>query len=129
MYIFYNLLNQKKAMILGDTEPPYTGKYWNLDEKGKYHCKKCGQIIFESERKIDSSKGPMGLRGWPAFDDVVLGAISLKNDLSLGMHRIEVSCSKCKTHLGHVFDDYDTSTNKHYCINSYSLEFCKNEDD
>lgn len=108
------------------TEPPFSGEYWNNNEKGEYKCKSCGQVLFTSDTKLDSSIGPIGLRGWPAFDTAIPGSVEYKEDSSLGMTRVEVVCSKCKAHLGHVFDD-ETPTNKHYCINSCFLDFDKND--
>ncbi len=105
------------------TEAPYSGKYWDNKEDGSYFCKVCGQKLFESGTKIDSSSGPMGLRGWPAFEDAIPGTIKYENDDSHGMHRIEIVCSKCGAHLGHIFDDNETKTGKHFCVNSCSLDF------
>ena len=115
-------MKKEEKIHHADTEPPFSGKYWDSTEKGKYVCKTCGQILFESDTKLDSSKGPTGLRGWPAFDQAILGTVEYVPDHSLGIQRTEVICSKCKTHLGHVFND-ETPTNKHYCINSCSLDF------
>ncbi len=105
------------------TEAPYSGKYWDNKEDGSYFCKVCGQKLFESGTKIDSSSGPMGLRGWPAFEDAIPGTIKYENDDSHGMHRTEIVCSKCGAHLGHIFDDNETKTGKHFCVNSCSLDF------
>lgn len=118
---------EKHVMHDGGTELAFTGKYWNHHEEGVYRCNSCGQVLFQSDTKLDSSKGPIGLQGWPAFDTAVPGSISYKDDMSLGMHRTEVVCSQCGVHLGHLFDDKETKTEKHYCINSCSLEFTKNE--
>lgn len=106
------------------TEAPFTGEYWNHNEKGGYVCKVCGQMLFSSDTKLDSSIGPMGLRGWPAFDQAIPGTVEYRDDDTYGMHRTEVVCSKCKSHLGHLFPD-DTKTGEHLCINSCSLDFKK----
>lgn len=109
------------------TEPPFTGKYWNEKSNGNYACKVCGQVLFDSSAKVDSSVGPIGLQGWPAFEDAIPGAIEFIEDDTLGMSRTEAVCSKCKSHLGHVFDDEGTKTGKHFCVNSCAIDFDKKE--
>ncbi|MDQ3075513.1 MAG: peptide-methionine (R)-S-oxide reductase MsrB [bacterium] len=106
------------------TEAPFTGKYWDDKNKGKYACKVCGQALFDSETKLDSSIGPAGLQGWPAFEDAIPGSVEFIQDDSHGMSRTEAVCANCKSHLGHLFDD-DTSTGKHLCINSCSIDLEK----
>lgn len=120
-------LNREEYHVMheGGTEPAFSGKYWDHHETGDYRCKSCGQKLFESGTKLDSSKGPIGLQGWPAFQDALPGALTFKDDDSFGMHRTEVVCSQCSVHLGHLFDDPETETNKHYCINSCSIDFKK----
>ncbi|HEY4489863.1 MAG TPA: peptide-methionine (R)-S-oxide reductase MsrB [Candidatus Paceibacterota bacterium] len=112
---------------LGGTEPPYSGKYVFENEKGMYKCAVCGRELFSSDVKLDSSKGPAGLQGWPSFADAIPGAVKFKEDNSFGMRRTEVSCANCGSHLGHIFDDEHSSTGKHYCINSVCLEFLENQ--
>lgn len=114
---------EQKVMHEGGTEQPFSGKYWNHNEEGQYVCKSCGQVLFESTTKLDSSKGPVGLQGWPAFSDAAEGSLVYKDDTSLGMHRTEVLCSKCGIHLGHVFNDVEGEGTKHFCINSCTLDF------
>jgi peptide-methionine (R)-S-oxide reductase len=99
------------------TEPPFTGKYWNTKEKGVYTCKVCGQRLFDSDTKFDSGTG------WPSFFDAIPGSVEFVEDNTHGMQRTEVVCSKCKSHLGHVFDDApETPTGKRYCLNSVCLD-------
>lgn len=123
-----NKLSEEEYRVTQEkgTEAPFSGKYWNNNEDGEYKCKVCGQVLFSSNVKLDSSSGPMGLQGWPAFEDAVPGSIDYREDTSHGMNRTEVVCSKCGSHLGHLFDDNETKTGKHFCINSCSLDFDKN---
>jgi peptide-methionine (R)-S-oxide reductase len=110
----YNVLRQK------GTEPAFSGKFYDHKEKGMYVCKACGNQLFDSKVKFDSGTG------WPSFYDAKKGAVEFLEDNSHGMHRIEVICSKCKSHLGHIFDDApQTKTGKRFCINSCSLDFQK----
>ena len=103
---------------LGATESPYSGKYYKHSEKGTYVCVACGQDLFSSVTKFESGSG------WPSFYDVMNSKnVTLKDDYAFNTHRIEVLCSKCGSHLGHVFDDGPTETGQRYCVNSASVDF------
>ena len=101
------------------TEPRFSGDLLEIDDDGDFHCKGCGQKLFESDTKFDSRTG------WPSFTEAVEGSVKLKQDKSHGMTRTEVVCSNCGSHLGHVFDDGPEPSGKRFCINSVSLNFKK----
>lgn len=104
------------------TEAPFSGELLHMEEDGTYVCGACGQKLFSSDKKYDSTEP--GLIGWPSFSDVIsTGAVKLVDDNELGMHRTEVVCSNCGSHLGHVFDANDSPSGTHYCINSAALKF------
>lgn len=109
----YHVLREK------GTERAFTGHLLNNKEKGMYSCAACGNKLFNSDVKFESGTG------WPSFYDAIPGAVEFVKDNSLGMSRTEVICSKCKSHLGHVFDDVKEKTGKRFCINSCSLNFKK----
>lgn len=99
----------------GGTEAPFSSKFLHIETDGTFTCAVCGQKLFESNSKFDSGTG------WPSFDKVISGSVIEKEDDSYGMHRTEVLCSKCNSHLGHVFGDGPTETGKRYCMNGVCL--------
>jgi peptide-methionine (R)-S-oxide reductase len=99
------------------TEPAFSGKYYKTKDPGIYTCACCGQQLFSSETKYESGSG------WPSFYKPVSGdAVEEHSDTSHGMRRVEVRCSKCDAHLGHVFPDGPRPTGLRYCMNSASLD-------
>jgi peptide-methionine (R)-S-oxide reductase len=100
------------------TERPFTGEYTDTKRQGVYQCRACGAELFRSEAKFDSHCG------WPSFyQPTADDAVTLIEDRSLGMARVEARCAACDSHLGHVFtgEGYSTPTDERWCINSISL--------
>ena len=99
------------------TERAFTGEYWATTTRGTYTCAACGLEIFRSDAKFESGCG------WPSFLEPLEGArLTETRDTSLGRVRTEITCSRCDSHLGHVFRDGPPPTGLRYCINSVSID-------
>ncbi len=142
MWIDINVIQKEEKMIKPDeywrerltddeyevcrlrgTEAPYSGKLLHNHKTGVYSCTCCQAPLFLSDNKYDSGCG------WPSFDAPVNDtAIRYIEDLSHGMKRVEIRCSACDSHLGHVFPDGPKTTGERFCVNSVSLIFNKNDE-
>ncbi|GAB3280642.1 peptide-methionine (R)-S-oxide reductase MsrB [Parasphingorhabdus pacifica] len=119
-------LNPYEYAVLrqGATEPAWTGEYTETKTVGVYECRACGAELFRSQHKFESHCG------WPSFYDAQdTDAVMLREDLSLGMKRVEVLCTSCHSHLGHLFEGegYETPTDQRYCINSIAVHLAPAE--
>ena len=113
-------VEERRIIVFKGTEKPYSGVYNKHFRKGIYICKACNNPLFESNSKFESNCG------WPSFDDEIKGSIVRKKDNSFGMNRVEICCSNCDGHLGHVFEGEGfTLKNKRHCVNSLSIKFIK----
>jgi peptide-methionine (R)-S-oxide reductase len=100
------------------TERAFTGPHLHEKRAGRYHCVACGEPLFRSDAKFESGSG------WPSFFSPIDAAALLEvEDRSLGMRRVEIRCSVCDSHLGHVFPDGPKPTGLRYCINGLALDF------
>ena len=119
--VYRELTQEEERVILHrGTEAPFSGEYWDHHEDGTYLCKRCGTPLFSSDAKFDSGTG------WPSFDDAIPGSVEQVPDAD-GI-RMEIMCSTCRAHLGHVFHGEGlTEKNTRHCVNSISLGFVPEE--
>tara|TARA_Y100001954_G_C15775743_1_gene586919 strand:+ start:581 stop:955 length:375 start_codon:yes stop_codon:yes gene_type:complete len=109
---------EKYVIVNKGTESPFSGEYNEHYEEGIYSCRACGSELYKSDAKFNSGCG------WPSFDKEIEGAVTRHQDNSAGMIRVEICCSNCDGHLGHVFEGEGfTSENTRHCVNSLSIKF------
>jgi peptide-methionine (R)-S-oxide reductase len=112
------LTPEQYAVMRGHgTERPGSCALLHEEREGRFTCAGCGQVLFASGKKFESGTG------WPSFDTPAPGAVDETGDTSHGMIRTEVNCSRCGSHLGHVFPDGPPPTGLRYCINGVALDF------
>ena len=111
------LITRKKG-----TEPPFSGKKFQIINGGSFTCKCCNSDLFNSSTKYESGCG------WPSFyDQISPEAIRMQKDTSMHISRTEILCAKCDSHLGHIFDDGPKPTGQRYCVNSLSIDYKESE--
>ena len=106
-----------KILFEKGTEAPFSHEFNHLKDKGIFVCKNCTTPLFDSQHKYDSGSG------WPSFCEQISESVTMQPDNNHGMERIEIICSQCECHLGHIFPDGPYPTGLRYCVNGTSLEF------